>query len=73
MTTYDKPCKSYEALNVKAKAALLDIATNNSPAVEDRGGLHDTNSGADFFEVSAWDLRAMLAEAYAAGQKKESK
>lgn len=73
MTTHNKPCKSYEDLNVKAKAALLDIATENSPAVDSRGGLHDTNSGDDFFEISAWDLRQMLAKAYAAGQNANNK
>ena len=65
--TYDAPT-AFDSLSESKQRTLEAIAIDRAVAVEDRGGLQLTNSGADYFEVSATSLRAMLAEAYAAGQ-----
>ena len=50
---------------------LLEIAKKNLYAVEERGDLETRNwDGADFFEVSVWELKKALEEAYLLGKGK---
>ena len=49
------------------QAQLEAIAKEYIVAVDERGGLQTTNSGADFFEASAWGIEQALKAAYAAG------
>lgn len=67
MSTFDLPT-SYDALNSEAQDTLLQIAKQESHTIADRGNLDNTNSGADYFEISISQMKALLAEAYKAGQ-----
>ena len=54
----------------KTETTLLEIAKEHSPAVKDWGDLEKRNlDSEDFIELSVWSLKAMLKEAYEAGQQ----
>lgn len=56
--------------NEKKETILLKIAKQHSFAVNDRGDLEKRNTDSeDFIELSVWSLKAMLKEAYEAGQQ----
>lgn len=54
----------------KKEATLLEIAKDHSLAINYRGDLEKRNTDSqDFIELSVWSLKAMLKEAYEAGQQ----
>lgn len=54
----------------KTEEKLLEIAMKNSVEMKDRGDFETRNSDPDdFLEVSIWGLKAMLEEAFEAGQR----
>lgn len=53
----------------KAEKIIQEIAKKEILAIESRGDLEIKNSdGEDFFEVSVWELKKALLEAYNAGK-----
>lgn len=60
------------AANRKARtdAQLLEIAKKRSAAIAERGDLQERGSDSeDFIELSVWNLKAMLEEAYQLGRQ----
>lgn len=56
---------------MKIKKELLEIAKENSAAVNLRGDLERRWSDQDFIEVSVWALKAMLEDAYELGKREK--
>ena len=49
---------------------ILEIAKKHSTAIAERGDLETRNNdNEDFIEISVWNLKAMLQEAYEAGKQ----